>query len=82
MALSVVATAFAYLIYFRLLAEAGATNASLVTLLVPVSALILGSVILGETLSSLQFAGFAILLAGLIVLDGRVLRGWRASAAE
>lgn len=81
-ALSVVATAFAYLIYFRLLAEAGATNASLVTLLVPVSALILGSVILGETLSSLQFAGFAILLAGLIVLDGRVLRGWRASAAE
>jgi len=74
LALGVLATACAYLIYFRLLAEAGATNASLVTLLVPASALFFGWLILDENLSGLQLGGFAILLLGLIVLDGRLLR--------
>jgi drug/metabolite transporter (DMT)-like permease len=74
LALGVLATALAYLIYFQLLAEAGATNASLVTLLVPASALFFGWLILGENLSGLQLGGFAILLVGLIVLDGRLLR--------
>ncbi|MBN9672506.1 DMT family transporter [Roseibium aggregatum] len=73
-ALGVVATAFAYLIYFRLLSEAGATNASLVTLIVPASALFFGWLILGEKLGPLQLGGFAVLLIGLVVLDGRVLR--------
>lgn len=81
-ALALVSTAFAYLIYFRLLAEAGATNASLVTLLVPVSALVLGSLVLGETLSLVQFAGFAVLLAGLIVLDGRFVTVHRAARVK
>ncbi|WP_428645805.1 DMT family transporter [Roseibium sp.] len=74
LALGTVATALAYLIYFRLLAEAGATNASLVTLLVPASALFFGWLILGEKLSALQLGGFAVLLAGLVVLDGRLLQ--------
>jgi len=73
-ALGILATALAYLIYFRLLSEAGATNASLVTLLVPASALFFGWLILGENLSPFQLGGFAILLVGLIVLDGRILR--------
>ncbi|MHA7776474.1 DMT family transporter [Roseibium sp. M-1] len=81
LALGVLATAFAYLIYFQLLAEAGATNASLVTLLVPASALFFGWLILGENLSPLQLGGFAILLVGLIVLDGRLVRRRRAPAA-
>jgi drug/metabolite transporter (DMT)-like permease len=72
LALGVFATAMAYLIYFRLLAEAGATNASLVTLLVPASALFFGWLLLGENLSPIQLAGFAVLLCGLIVLDGRL----------
>ncbi|QDG75750.1 DMT family transporter [Labrenzia sp. PHM005] len=72
LALGVFATAMAYLIYFRLLAEAGATNASLVTLLVPASALFFGWLLLGENLSPIQLTGFAILLLGLIVLDGRL----------
>ncbi|CTQ55035.1 putative amino-acid metabolite efflux pump [Roseibium album] len=71
-ALGVLATALAYLIYFQLLVEAGATNASLVTLLVPASALFFGWLILNENLTSAQLGGFAILLAGLLVLDGRV----------
>ncbi|POF28444.1 DMT family transporter [Roseibium marinum] len=73
-ALGLVATAIAYLIYFQLLADAGATNASLVTLLVPASALFLGWLILGEKLDTIQLGGFAILLAGLVVLDGRILQ--------
>ncbi len=74
LALGVVATAGAYLIYFRLLAEAGATNASLVTLIVPACALFFGWLLLGEQLGLLQLCGFGVLLAGLVVLDGRVLR--------
>ena len=74
LALGLMATAFAYLLYFRLLAEAGATNASLVTLLVPASAILFGNLLLGETLKSYQFAGFGLLLAGLLLLDGRILK--------
>ena len=80
-ALGILATALAYLIYFRLLSDAGATNASLVTLLVPASALFFGWLILGEELSPLQLAGFAILLAGLVVLDGRLFKRKQAEAA-
>lgn len=78
LALGILATAFAYLIYFQLLANAGATNASLVTLIVPASALFFGWLILGENLSALQLSGFGVLLIGLVVLDGRVMRGKQA----
>jgi len=71
---AVVATALAYLIYYRLLSLAGAGNASLVTLLVAPVAIVLGAVLLGETLASRAFGGFAILALGLLVLDGRLLR--------
>ena len=72
-ALGTACTALAYLIYFRLLGEAGATNASLVTLLIPVSAVLISASLLGEALSVLQMAGMAVLLLGLLLLDGRVL---------
>ncbi|MTH98068.1 DMT family transporter [Roseibium sp. RKSG952] len=72
-ALGLVATGLAYLIYFRLLADAGATNASLVTFLVPASAILLGHVVLEEGLTQIQMGGLGLLLAGLLVLDGRLL---------
>lgn len=72
-ALGTACTAFAYLIYFRLLSEGGATNASLVTLLIPVSATLISAWLLGEALSALQLAGMGVLLVGLVLLDGRVL---------
>ncbi len=72
-ALGTACTALAYLIYFRLLTEAGATNASLVTLLIPVSAVLISASLLSEALSVLQLAGMAVLLLGLLLLDGRVL---------
>lgn len=72
--LALVATAFAYLIFFRLLAEAGATNTSLVTLIVPVSAILLGAAFLGERLESFEIAGMALIALGLLVIDGRLRR--------
>jgi drug/metabolite transporter (DMT)-like permease len=72
-ALGLVSTAFAYLIFFRLLARAGATNVGLVTFLIPVSAILLGVLVLGETLAARHFAGMALIGAGLILIDGRMV---------
>lgn len=63
--LALVCTALAYVIYFRILAVAGATNAVLVTFLVPVSALLLGVNLLGERLRANDFAGMLLIFAGL-----------------
>ncbi|ADZ69362.1 DMT family transporter [Polymorphum gilvum] len=81
LALGIVATAGAYLIYFHLLARAGATNASLVTLLIPASAILSGHLLLGERLSLAQVAGLGLLFAGLLLLDGRILALARRGAA-
>jgi drug/metabolite transporter (DMT)-like permease len=72
--LGILSTALAYFLYFRVLLRAGATNAMLVTLLIPVSAVLLGTLILDEVLTANQLAGAAIVALGLIVLDGRALR--------
>ena len=77
LALALVSTALAYVVFFRLLETAGATNTSLVTLLIPVSAILLGGVFLGERLSGSQFGGMLLIGAGLLAIDGRVLSLWR-----
>lgn len=69
--LGVGSTAFAYLLFFRILATAGATNIALVTLLVPISAIILGWLILRETLLINHLTGMAIITLGLLAIDGR-----------
>ncbi len=70
--LSLFSTALAYLIYFRILAAAGATNLLLVTFLIPVSALFLGVAVLGERPDWSAFAGLALIFAGLAAVDGRL----------
>ncbi len=72
-------TALAYLMYFHILAKAGATNLLLVTFLVPVSALLLGIFILDEQLSGLAIAGMTLIFIGLAAIDGRVLAKLRRS---
>ncbi len=67
--LALLSTAAAYILYFRILAIAGPSNANLVTLLVPVSAILLGTLILGERLEPRHWAGMALILSGLCVLD-------------
>ena len=78
LALALLSTAYGYILFFRIMAVAGATNTSLVTLLVPPSAILAGMVFLGETITPLGFAGMALVLAGLVVLDGRALARLRA----
>lgn len=75
-ALALLSTALAYILYFRLLASAGATLLSLVTFLIPVSALGLGIGVLGEVILPQHYLGLGLILAGLVALDGRVGR-WR-----
>jgi drug/metabolite transporter (DMT)-like permease len=72
-ALAVVCSAFGYVLYFRLIDRAGATNALLVTLLVPPVAILLGSLFLAEVLAPQDFAGLALIALGLAAIDGRLL---------
>ena len=74
-----VCTAFAYGLYFRILRTAGSTNISLVTFLVPISALLLGMLILGERLEPKHFLGMALIGIGLAAIDGRP---WRLLASS
>lgn len=69
--LAILSTALAFIIYFRILTRAGATNALLVTFLVPVSAILLGALILSERLALHHFAGMAAIAIGLAAIDGR-----------
>ena len=85
-ALAVVCSAFAYILYFRLIDRAGATNALLVTLLVPPVAIFLGSLVLHEVIEPRDFAGLALIALGLAAIDGRLYRRfklyWAVSAVR
>jgi drug/metabolite transporter (DMT)-like permease len=72
-ALALLCSAFAYVLYFRLIDSAGATNALLVTLLVPPVAILLGGLFLGEHLAPQDFIGLALIAFGLAAIDGRLL---------
>jgi drug/metabolite transporter (DMT)-like permease len=75
--LALISTALAYVIFFRILATAGATNLLLVTFLIPVSAIFLGSMFLGEQLEPKHFFGMVCIAAGLACIDGRLLRAFK-----
>jgi threonine/homoserine efflux transporter RhtA len=72
-AIALLCTVLAYVLYFRILATAGATNLLLVTFLLPISALVLGSLILGEHIKPTAFLGMALIGAGLAAIDGRLV---------
>lgn len=72
--LAILSTAVAYILYFRILASAGATNLLLVTFLIPVSAILLGWLVLGESLGLIHFFGMALIGFGLSAIDGRLWR--------
>ena len=69
---ALLSTALAYIVYFRLLASAGAVNLLLVTFLIPPSAIALGAYLLGEHLEASDFAGMALIGLGLAAIDGRL----------
>jgi drug/metabolite transporter (DMT)-like permease len=70
--LALLSTALAYVLFFRILASAGAVNLMLVTFLIPVSAIVLGSAFLGERLAAPDFLGMALIGLGLAAIDGRL----------
>jgi drug/metabolite transporter (DMT)-like permease len=78
-ALALFCTTVAYVLYFRLLASAGATNSLLVTFLIPITAILLGALLLGERLELRHFAGMALIGAGLAAIDGRLFRRRRSA---
>jgi drug/metabolite transporter (DMT)-like permease len=79
--LAALSTALGYILYFRILATAGATNLLLVTFLIPVSAIMLGALVLDERLSMQHFLRMALIGAGLAAIDGRLLRLIRRAPA-
>lgn len=72
--LSLLSTALAYVLYFRILASSGATNVLLVTFLIPVFAILLGTLFLGESLELKHFIGMGCIGAGLSFIDGRIFK--------
>ena len=75
---ALIATSFAYWLYFKLLDSAGATNSLLVTFLIPVTAILLGALLLDEALEPRHYAGMALIALGLAAIDGRPFR-WLSS---
>ena len=75
--LAAICTSLAYSIYFRLLATSGTTNLLLVTFLIPLSAILLGVMVLGERLESNALVGMGLIFIGLIAIDGRLLERFK-----
>lgn len=74
LALGILCSAVAYIVYFAILRRAGATNLMLVTMIIPPGTLLLGAVFLDERFGSNDFAGLALIIAALVVIDGRILQ--------
>lgn len=72
--LAILSTAVAYILFFRILATAGATNLMLVTILIPPSAILLGAIVLGEQLALRHLVGLVLIAIGLAAIDGRLWR--------
>jgi drug/metabolite transporter (DMT)-like permease len=66
-------TALAYIVFFQIIRRSGATNVMLVTLLIPVTAILLGWLVLGEPISAREILGAIVIGSALLVIDGRVL---------
>jgi drug/metabolite transporter (DMT)-like permease len=76
--LALMSSALAYVIFYRVLSLAGAGNLQLVTLLVGPVAVVMGAVVYHESLAFNEYAGFAIIAVGLLLIDGRILRRFSA----
>jgi drug/metabolite transporter (DMT)-like permease len=79
--LAALSTALAYIVFFQVLRRSGATNVMLVTLLVPVTAILLGAFVLGEHIALREIFGALVIASALLLIDGRVLRLFRRRIA-
>jgi drug/metabolite transporter (DMT)-like permease len=72
--LAALSTALAYIVFFQVLRRSGSTNVMLVTLLIPVTAILLGYLVLGESISLREIIGAVVIGSALLLMDGRVLK--------
>jgi drug/metabolite transporter (DMT)-like permease len=77
MGLAGLSTALAYIVFFQVLRRSGSTNVMLVTLLIPVTAILLGYLVLGESISLREIVGALVIGSALLLIDGRVLNFFR-----
>ncbi len=77
--LAALSTALAYIVFFQILRRSGSTNVMLVTLLIPVTAILLGYPVLGEDISLREVGGALVIGSALLLIDGRVFRLVRRS---
>ncbi|MBB4953023.1 drug/metabolite transporter (DMT)-like permease [Agrobacterium vitis] len=78
--LALLSTAVGYVLFFRILATAGATNLMLVTILIPPSAIVLSAIVLGDQVAPRHLMGMVLIGMGLLAIDGRVWRSLRRAA--
>jgi drug/metabolite transporter (DMT)-like permease len=77
LAMALIGTVLGYILYFGILARAGATNLLIVTFLMPFIAVLLGAAVLGERLAARHFGGMALIVVGVLAIDGRPWRWLR-----
>ena len=80
--LAALSTALAYIVFFQILQRSGATNVMLVTLLIPVTAMLLGYLVLGEPVSWREVTGALVIASALLLIDGRVLSWFSRAPAS
>lgn len=76
LAIGLLSTAFTFQIMYRILPRVGATNFAATTFIAPISALIIGFLVLGETVLPIQLLGMVVIFVGLLFIDGRIRRLW------
>ncbi|NGP17595.1 DMT family transporter [Devosia aurantiaca] len=81
LAIGLLSTAFTFQIMYRILPRVGATNFATTTFIAPISALIIGVTVLGETILPIQLLGMLVIFFGLLFIDGRIRQVWRRSPA-
>jgi drug/metabolite transporter (DMT)-like permease len=76
-AISLISTAFTFQIMYRILPRVGATNFATTTFIAPISAIVLGVTLLGESVLPIQIVGMLVIFTGLLLIDGRIRALWR-----
>ncbi|HEV2517291.1 MAG TPA: DMT family transporter [Devosia sp.] len=79
--ISVFSTSFSFLLVYWLLPRVGATNLSLNTFITPISAILLGVLVLHERFELIHILGIIVIFLGLVFIDGRLVKGWRKAPA-
>jgi drug/metabolite transporter (DMT)-like permease len=77
----VFSTSFSFLLVYWLLPRVGATNLSLNTFITPISAILLGVLVLHERFELIHIFGIMVIFLGLVFIDGRLVKGWRKAPA-